>query len=192
MQAQITHYLDLKAIPQEDMTEDLIISELMERIHRLLVSTDLKGQVGVGFPNYNLNKRLGGIIRIFSSEKILFDFEKAVKTDSVIRDYSIVTDSKRVPEQIDKHVVFSRLRPETISNSQVKRYQKRNPEKWTEIFSEQVLESRELLFGVPHFKMNSGSSKQHFIIWVKRQERAEKIGRFGSYGLSNTATVPVF
>lgn len=36
----ITHYFDLKAIPQEDMTEDLIISELMERLHLLLVSTD--------------------------------------------------------------------------------------------------------------------------------------------------------
>lgn len=188
----ITHYFDLKAIPQEDMTEDLIISELMERIHLLLVSTDLKGQIGVGFPNYNLNKRLGGIIRIFSSEKFLFDFEKAVKTDSVIRDYSMVTDSKRVPEQIDKYVVFSRLRPEGISNSQVRRYQKRNPEKWSETFSEQVLESRELLFGVPHFKMKSGSNKQHFTIWVKRQAKAETIGEFGSYGLSSTATVPIF
>lgn len=188
----ITHYFDLKAIPQEDMTEDLIISELMEHLHLLLVSTDLKGQIGIGFPNYNLNKRLGGIIRIFSSEAILVDFEKAVKTDSMIRDYSIITDCKRVPEKIDKHAIFSRLRSRNISKSQVKRYQKRHPDKWTKEYSEAILENRELLFGFPHFKMNSGSNKQHFTIWVKRQERSETIGEFGSYGLSNTATVPIF
>lgn len=192
MQTHITHYFDLKAIPQEDMTEDLIISELMERLHLLLVSTDLKGQIGIGFPNFNLNKRLGGIVRIFSSESILADFEKAVRADPTIRDYSIVTDCKRVPEKVDKHVVFARLRSGNISKSQIKRYQKRHPDKWTDELSEQVLVNRERLFGIPHFKMNSASNKQHFTIWVKRQEKPETIGEFGSYGLSNKATVPIF
>lgn len=188
----ITHYFDLKAIPQEDMTEDLIISELMERLHLLLVSTDLKGQIGIGFPNYNLNKRLGGIIRVFSSEVILADFEKAVRADLTIRDYAIVTDCKRVPEQVDKHVVFTRLRSGHLSKSQIRRYQKRHPDQWTNDVAEMALNNRERLFGIPHFKMNSGSNKQHFTIWVKRQERPETIGVFGSYGLSNNATVPIF
>ena len=188
----ITHYFDIKAIPQEDMTEDLIIDELLGSLHNLLVRTELKGKIGLGFPNFNLNKRLGGILRLFSSEEYLLEFEKAVKIDNTIRDYAVITENKRVPDRIKGHTVFSRIRPREISQSQIKRYQKRNPDKWTEAFAQEVNNNRLMTFGAPHFKIRSASTKQHFTIWVKRKEQEESFGLFDSYGLSKGASVPHF
>lgn len=188
----ITHYFDIKAIPQEEMTEDLIIDELLGSIHHLLVRTELKGKIGLGFPNFNLNKRLGGILRLFSSDEYLSEFEKAVRQDPIIGDYAVVTEKKRVPDSIKGHAIFSRIRPREISQSQIRRYQKRNPDTWTESFAQKVKEKRQTIFGVPHFKVKSASTKQHFTIWVKRKEQEESLGLFDSYGLSKDATVPLF
>ncbi len=191
----ITDYLDLKAIPQEEMTEDLIISELMMAIHHLLISSGLKGNIGVGFPNYNLNKRLGGIIRLFASTEVLQQFDHYIRQDHLIRDYALVTPIKRVPDNVDDYVMFSRWRPKTISKSQVKRYQKRHPEEWSNAVCEYVLSERSLPFGIPHFKAKSSSTGQAFTIWVKRHswdKHNQRHGVFDSYGLSKTAAVPIF
>ncbi len=191
----ITDYLDIKAIPQEEMTEDLIIGELMTAIHKLLVFSEMKGKVGVGFPNYNLNKRLGGIIRLFASTEVLQKFEQHIRQDSLIRDYSLVTAIKRIPDKVDDYVLFSRWRPQTISKSQVKRYQKRHPEKWNQAVCDQVLAERDLPFGIPHFRTTSSSTGETFTIWVKRHSWSKENNRYGlfdSYGLSNVAALPLF
>lgn len=82
-----SHYFELRAIPQLEITETEVINKIMQSLHEVLVN--YQGNIAVSFPLYNVKKTLGGVIRIFGHESILQKFIGDLQKRSIINNYSL-------------------------------------------------------------------------------------------------------
>lgn len=185
----ITHYFELRAIPQVDMTEMETVGYLIEQIHRNLYP--FKGKIGLSFPLYGHAKTLGGIIRLFGTEADLTSLRNAIV--AVIGDYAVFTAVKQVPEKVS-YATFQRSRP--VEQSDINRAKRR--------WAAQGLSENEITQRMnqwldkptrtyPHLFLKSRSTQQRMVLHIRRVETVKaRTGTFSNYGLSTEATVPIF
>jgi len=189
-----THYFELRAIPQIELTQVMVVNQLMQALHQTLVH--YKGQIAICFPLYTQrkNKTLGGIIRLFGEQSQLTLLKSELMGQTTITDYAITLDIKAVPNNITRYLSVSRIR--TKGQSAFKRAQKRLTEqgKWSTDVQNRIVEKwGNVNLNYPHCHLVSGSTGQRFILWVKQQQcTTPQIGTFNSYGMSQSATVPNF
>lgn len=189
-----THYFELRAIPQIELSEVMVINQLMQSLHQTLVHYD--GDIGISFPCYTQKQRktLGGIIRLFGNEKQLSQLKNKLQCNSVIHHYAVFINITPIPKNINRYLRVSRVRQK--GSSALKRAEKRLTEqgKWSADIQQKMIEkwgSIELKY--PHCHLTSSSTKQRFILWVNQQQCDTACsGKFNSYGMSQTTTVPDF
>lgn len=185
----LSHYIELKAIPQAELSQAEVISSLMQHIHRMLPT--YAGRIGIGFPGYGQQRTLGGIIRLFGNEQ---DLQPLFQILQSLADYALISPPTAVP-QPHGHAVFARQQPKGQSDQRrAERRLKAQGLSDSEI--QQRLRNKQLKqnpIRTPFVQMQSSSTAQHFLLWISRHSKTEaQTGTFNSYGLSNTATVPVF
>ncbi|MDO5687355.1 MAG: type I-F CRISPR-associated endoribonuclease Cas6/Csy4 [Neisseria sp.] len=188
--SDLTHYIELKAIPQSDITQNQVISHLMQQLHRIL--PQFAGRIGAGFPGYGQMRGMGGIIRLFGNQTDCNALFAQLHTIG-IAEYALIDPIKMVPERINAHIRYARLHPK--DGSAIRRAQKRLQAqgKWNEDVYKNILNKWSPAQKLPHIHMNSRSTGQRFILWIKGQTLPhQQTGLFSAYGLSQQATIPNF
>jgi CRISPR-associated endonuclease Csy4 len=189
------HYLEIRLLPDPEFPIAFLMSALYSKLHRLLVQhKDLN--IGISFPNYqcldNANKvkaTLGDRLRLHGLKK---DILVIVASDWLVgmRDHVRVSDIYEVPLK-SAPVIFKRVQAKSNIEKIRRRYAKRHPE--VEDVDMRFPSSLEQRLDLPFVRVKSQSTGEQFRLYIKKIPASEKaLGEFSKYGLSATATVPLF
>ena len=190
--------LDFKSTP--NTTLYALWGNAYTQIH--LALTELQaalgaGKVGVAFPEYRFDAavqmgRLGSKLRVFADDTAILQQLNLSQHLRRYEDYVRLSAVTTVPEQVLGHVCYARVQVKSGAERAARRLIKRHPELnyETELARLQTLNAHSNL---PFIHMHSLSNKQAFRLFIAKSEPcAAQTGDFGTYGLSNTATVPDF
>lgn len=189
----MTHYLELIAIPHEELLTSDITSLMVQNIHQSLVHLD--GRVGLGFPDYNAaTMRIGGRVRCFGPSDELMQLKHQLD-ETQLPDYAVISEVKSIPVDIKNYYIFSRV--QTKGQSDLRRAQKRlqkngkSEDEIAHILAVKKQKIKPIL--LPHVRLKSSSTGQSFLLVIKKAKKDKPVkGVFNSYGLSQAATVPDF
>lgn len=186
----LTHYFDLKAIPQSDLVETEVVGHIVERIHLELPL--FGGRIGIGFPLYGRYRTPGGIVRLFSIENDLTTLHGLLWKKG-LDDYALFGNVQAIPA-VKRYAIFKRFRP--VEQSDINRAKRR--------WAAQGLSENEITQRMnqwldkptrtyPHLFLKSRSTQQRMVLHIRRVETVKaQTGTFSNYGLSTEATVPIF
>lgn len=185
-------YFEIRAIPDPELLQSAIVANLMQKIHGLLPAYD--GRVGLSFPGYGQARTLGGIIRIHGNTNDLERLNFDVRNDPGMRSYGLISDVSSVPDSIKGYAKFQRLHAK--GNSHLRRLQQRHQARgtWTKELEESISRKYAVQVSCPHVSLKSASTGQpRFLLFIERcGSDSSADGEFNAYGLSKTATVPLF
>ena len=184
-------------MPNAEMIQSQIVSYLMQAVHSLLPA--FKGRVGIAFPAYGQQRTAGGILRLLGDRQDIDNLNQQAVFNPILRDYSLITPTKDIPEQGVLYACYHRVHAK--GNSRLVRLKKWHKTKgtWTNELHKAILNSIVLSRRKqPYIRLNSASSGQPFLLFIEKKIlKKEVIGTFNGYGLSqhnteNQATVPDF
>ena len=195
----MSHYQELTLLQHEEVPLYALWGKVYTQIH--LALTELQaalgtGKVGVAFPEYRFDAavqmgRLGSKLRVFADDAAIL---QQLNLSQHLRRYADYVQLSAVAAVPAEHglACYARVQVKSGAERATRRLIKRHPELnyETELARLQALSVHSAL---PFIQLNSLSSKQTFRLFIaKTAAMAAQTGDFGSYGLSNTATVPDF
>ena len=195
------YYLEITLLEQEEIPLHLIWSKVYTQLHIAFAEqADEQGKIvyGISFPKYRLilQKKLGYLgdkIRIFADSVETLEQLNLNHWLERLQDYVHVLSAREVPEdKINGYATYFKANPKLTIEQRILHQAKRRGisiEEAKEHFK--ALELTETF--EPYINMKSQTNDMNFrlIIGKKRVDEA-CIGKFGSYGLSRTSTVPEF
>lgn len=182
------NYIEIRLLPDgEDFTASELLSEVWGKLHRALV--DSRAQVGVSFPE-NTAINLGYVMRLHGDSDALAELS-ATKWINGLLGYVKVSDVLTAPENA-KYTVVSRARFKNNAGRLRRRAEKRgnlSAEELDRLFDV----NNEQQPDVPAVEIFSSSTQLHIVMFVRHRVVEEpQPGKFNTYGLSASATVPYF
>lgn len=184
-----THYIELKAIPQMDMLQSEVVGHCMQILHKCL--PHFEGRLGIAFPAYGLGRTLGGILRVFGNEADCNALYQQLLQNG-LEDYALISQVKETPTS-SEHRCYSRVHRKGQSTIRRTEAFLKSINKWNEDIRVEMQNRQQNTPFFPHIHLKSASTNQRFILAVKERKTSTSCtGQFGSYGLSNTTTVPHF
>ena len=195
------YYQEVTLLPNEEITPNFLWSKVYNQLHLAFVEQkDVEEKIiyGVSFPKYRLiqQKKLGYLgdkIRIFADSVETLEQLNLNHWLERLQDYVHVLSAREVPEdKINGYATYFKANPKLTIEQRILHQAKRRGisiEEAKEHF--EALELTETF--EPYINMKSQTNDMNFrlIIGKKRVDEA-CIGKFGSYGLSRTSTVPEF
>ena len=186
-----THYLELRAIPQPELTQSQVLSHLMQALHQHLPA--YAGRIGVAFPGYGQARTLGGIIRLIGNEADCQALHQQLHASGNISDYALLYAVAKVPQGIQSHARYSRSHHKGPSALRRAEQRLSTQGKWQAEIADKMRAKWQTPPKLPHLQLRSASTKQTFTLWIQQQNHTHpKPGLFSAYGLSQEATVPQF
>ena len=196
----MTHYQELTLLQHEDVPLFALWGKVYVQIH--LALTELQaalgaGKVGVAFPEYCFDAavqmgRLGSKLRVFADDVAILQQLNLSQHLRRYEDYVRLGAVTIVPEHVLGHVCYARVQVKSGAERATRRLIKRHPELNYEIELAR-LQALSVHSALPFIQLNSLSSKQAFRLFIAKSEATVvQTGDFGTYGLSNSATVPDF
>ena len=185
-------YFDIKALPNPEIIQSAVLGHLMQHLHQLLPAFD--GRIGLAFPAYGQQRTLGGIVRVLGESKDSNALYHQLQDAADVSDYALLTRIEPTPANISRYVKYTRVH--TKGSSHLKRLKRRHQEAgtWTDELASLIASKYSQPLHLPHVSLNSASSGQRFMLFVRRQIVQEQgQGVFNSYGLSlGEVAVPAF
>ena len=195
----MSHYQELTLLQHEEVPLYALWGKVYTQIH--LALTELQaalgaGKVGVAFPEYRFDAEaqsghLGRKLRVFADDAAVLQQLNLVQHLRRYADYVQLGEVSAVPAEHGL-ACYTRVQVKSGAERAARRLIKRHPELdyETELARMQALSVHSVL---PFLQLNSLSSKQRFRLFIAKSEATvEQTGDFGTYGLSNSATVPDF
>ena len=195
----MSHYQELTLLQHEDVPLFALWGKVYVQIH--LALTELQaalgaGKVGVAFPEYCFDAevqmgRLGSKLRVFADDAAVLQQLNLAQHLRRYADYVQLSAVAAVPAEHGL-ACYARVQVKSGAERATRRLIKRHPELdyATELARLQALSVHSVL---PFIQLNSLSSKQTFRLFIaKTAALTAQTGDFGSYGLSNSVTVPDF
>ena len=195
----MTHYQELTLLQHEDVPLFALWGKVYVQIH--LALTELQaalgaGKVGVAFPEYRFDAEaqighLGRKLRVFADDAAVLQQLNLAQHLRRYADYVQLSAVAAVPAEHGL-ACYARVQVKSGAERATRRLIKRHPELnyETELARLQALSVHSAL---PFIQLNSLSSKQAFRLFIAKSEATVvQTGDFGTYGLSNSATVPDF
>lgn len=184
-------YQELTIIENPEININHLWSKIYQQVHLALVE-HAAGEVAVSFPEYDKEKGIGKKLRLISksSEKLAeLNLEKYL---CHCNDYFQLTRVRPIPEKkIKGYAIYRRKRSEQGSISKAKRYAKRHNISIDEALA--IYLPKTAKHTLPYITLQSLSTKSNFPLYIEKKIVAEAVdGDYGSYGLSLSATVPLF
>lgn len=193
------HYIELTLIKDSEISPYFIWSKLYTQLHLAFVEQkDANEQIpyGVSFPEYKTVENKGKPFMLLGSKLRLF----ANSTDELqkldlnkwlerLTDYVHVKSPKAVGE-VTQHLTVNRYRPKASAENLARRYARRK-----NISIEEALKRLEGYqpkhAPFPYIQLKSLSGERDFSLCIN-QHVVEKavVGKFSTYGLSASSTVP--
>ena len=195
----MSHYQELTLLQHEEVPLYALWGKVYTQIH--LALTELQaalgtGKVGVAFPEYRFDAEaqighLGRKLRVFADDAVVLQQLNLAQHLRRYADYVQLSAVAAVPAEHGL-ACYARVQVKSGAERAARRLIKRHPELdyATELARLQALSVHSVL---PFIQLNSLSSKQSFRLFIAKSEAiAAQTGDFGTYGLSNSATVPDF
>jgi len=185
-----THYLQLTLLPDPEFSAHLLMDALLNKLHRGLVSLHCDS-VGISFPGWSQNPRnLGGQLRLHGSEPALTQ----LMASNWLRGMNDHIERSPVsPVPADAQPGFVRRRQFKTSAERLRRRRMKRHDESYEQALEAIPVSVERKPKLPYATLRSSSSDQRFQLFIDQQPASQhQHGSFNCYGLSNSATVPLF
>jgi CRISPR-associated endonuclease Csy4 len=185
-------YFDIKALPNPEIIQSAVLAHLMQQLHKQLPV--FNGRIGLAFPAYGQQRTLGGIIRVLGDREDVEKLYGQLQGMADVSDYALLTSVEPTPMNITQYARYTRAHAK--GNSRLQRLKRRHQAAgtWTDELAAAITSKYSQPLHLPHVRLNSISSGQVFLLFVRRnvvQEQAR--GEFNAYGLSlSEATVPVF
>lgn len=188
----LTHYFELRLIPQPEIAEIVVRNQVMQQLHRLLV--ELNQQVALSFPCYHAQgfKTLGNIFRLMGSEAATRELRQMIEL-SEIANYAVITAVINIPA-VNHYLQVSRVHYKGLSALRRAKKRLTEQQKWDEqVESAMTHKWLKQPLAYPYFQLQSQSTGQMFNLVVRQKPVSQSCdGEFNAYGLSQTATVPDF
>ena len=195
----MSHYQELTLLQHEEVPLYALWGKVYTQIH--LALTELQaalgtGNVGVAFPEYRFDAEaqighLGRKLRVFADDAAILQQLNLAQHLRRYADYVQLSAVAAVPAEHGL-ACYARVQVKSGAERATRRLIKRHPELnyETELARLQALSVHSAL---PFIQLNSLSSKQAFRLFIAKSEATVvQTGDFGTYGLSNSATVPDF
>lgn len=186
-----SHYLDLRILPDPEIPPAQILSVLYGRLHGVLAREGCE-TVGVSFPGYDAQRRIvGNSLRLLGTSDDLHTL-MAQPWLGGLRDYLQIGELGTVPAGAVPRTlrrVQAKSSPTRLRRRQMRRHGLTEAEALARL-SDWAGERLDL----PFIAMTSSSTGQAFRLFLRLGEplSAAIAGRFNSYGLSSSASVPWF
>jgi CRISPR-associated endonuclease Csy4 len=192
----MTHYQDLILLPDEEVPIFFIRNKIYQKLHKAIFNLNAS-DVGVSFPN--ATKKLGDVIRIYSTQIRLKELQNLNWLGGLVG-YCQVGEVFPVPDEVKGHQVISRIR-QTMSMAKLSKkiayLQKKGYLKDNEV-EDYKKQYKAKLFATgldnPYLELQSISTGSKYRLYIQFSELQQQavIGEFNHFGLSKTATTPVF
>lgn len=191
------HYIDIHLRPDPELAPYQLLSGLYARLHRSLVQLASE-DIGVSFPEYNAHKpTLGKQLRLHGTTPSLM----ALMVTPWLRgmhDHLTVSEVNAVPAGA-KHRRISRIQiqsnPDRVARRALRRIDKRRDGLTATQLAEHFESAPANRLHLPFITIGSRSTGQaSFPLFIQQGPLLSEPtkGRFNSYGLSQTATIPWF
>ncbi|MFC3679756.1 type I-F CRISPR-associated endoribonuclease Cas6/Csy4 [Bacterioplanoides pacificum] len=189
-------YQELTLLPGDDIGHYFLWSKVYTQLHLALVETQ-KGNnltdIGISFPQYDLNKGLGRKLRVFapSSERLqALDLPGKL---SRLLDYVHITSIRDVPESVEGYMRVSRWREKTGIERRARRSAIKKGISYEAALAQwQERGSTDFIPKSPYVQLQSLSNSNRFRINIRVEEVESGDGGFSVYGLSKGGRVPKF
>ena len=190
------YYLDITILQSPDIDQHFLLSKVYQQIHIGLVEmkdADDKVQVGVAFPEYNANNRLGSKLRLLAKDSATLEKFNANNLFSRMNDYVDITSICDVPTNIKTFACFHRIQTKSNNERLARRKAKRENITYEQALAalEKYTEKRTK---APFIHITSHSNGETFYLYIDYTEH-KTCGidaGFSTYGLSKQSTVPIF
>lgn len=185
----MNHYLNITLLPDPEFPIPTLMNALFAKLHRVLAQLN-SSDIGVSFPAI-AQHHLGNVLRLHGSKSAL---EKLMQQTWLtgMRDHTEVCELQAVPANVS-YCRVSRAQAKSSADRLRRRYQKRHPEQAPEVVQRLIPDGIEQRLELPFIRMKSLSTGQYFLLFIRQQPAAQKqTGQFNTYGLSQTATLPIF
>lgn len=193
------YYQELTIIPSLEVPMYFIWSRVYQQLHLGLVERqDENGIVpfGVSFPQYQFENgkgRIGEKLRVFAkSEAELYELG-IKKWMQRLQDYVHITGIREVPKNKQGYAVYRRVHKENSAEQKAARFLRRHRdvtdyEQVVKMFSQKVRKCE-----YPYITQKSLTNSNAFRLYIAKVHCEKSVYEgFGTYGLSNSSTVPEF
>ncbi|MFG1173690.1 type I-F CRISPR-associated endoribonuclease Cas6/Csy4 [Erwiniaceae bacterium CAU 1747] len=182
------YYQDIRVTGDAETSVPVVLAQLFMRLHKTMGKV-AEGRIGISFPQ--VNKTLGSQLRVHGTHDDLTALQQSAWLHG-LRDYIVCAEVSAVPQEKSWRVVkrvqvkssAARLRRRSVSKG------------W---LSEEEAQQRISLLNeqrtdLPYVMIASGSNGHAYPLFIEHGpiQSLPAAGRFNSYGLSATATIPWF
>ena len=192
------YYQEITLLPAYDVPVNFIWSKVYPQIHLAFVSYQNKKGImpfGVSLPEYGADDKkkimLGNKLRIFSTNEDALAELDVSKWLSRLEDYVHLTGARPVPAPVKGYSIYGRYHQEGSIAQKARRFAKRHAISYEE--SEKLFPKKWKACMLPYVQLQSMTNHNMFRLFIGKKSMSQPVqGEFGSYGLSNQATVPEF
>jgi CRISPR-associated endonuclease Csy4 len=189
------HYCDIILLPDAEANLGFLWQKVYQQIHLVLVENKVgenHSLVAISFPEYSSKAfPLGTKLRLLAEEATLLEGLNLSRWLSRLTDYCHYTSVKPI-SAVTGHAVFKRKQFNSNVERLVRRRAKRKNESYEQAmahFEGFEIEQSDL----PYINSQSLSKDERFRLFIQQDKHQNNVaGTFDCYGLSKTATVPLF
>jgi len=185
-------YIDIRLQPDPEFTPPLLMSALFTKLHRGLVELGTGG-VGVSFPEVEDEKvrGLGDRLRLHGTENELSRL-MSLTWLAGMHDLVVIGQISTVPDTA-RHRIVQRVQAKSSPERLRRRWMKRkgiDAQAALEKLPDNIAERLDL----PFVSLTSQSTGQRFRLFIRHGplQCCATTGKFSSYGLSQSTTIPWF
>lgn len=194
-------YQDITLLPDAEITLGFIWQKVYQQVHIALAENKIaenQSAIAVGFPEYGgKGFPLGSKLRLLSETQAQLEQLDIKKWLERLEDYCHIKPIKPVPAEIEKHVCYKRKQfKSNLLKEALRRAKYKNETK------EQALahfQHYQKACDLPYINMTSLSMleneevSRNFKLFIEQEMLEQpRPGQFNCYGLSKTATIPIF
>lgn len=196
----MNYYQEITLIPQADISPYAVWSKLYTQLHLAFVEqkdAQDKTVYGVSFPQYRTlaDKKiayLGYKLRVFAPTEQALSALNLNKWLERLVDYIHISSIRAVPSDIKGYAHYYRATTKMTLDERITHQAKRHSVPYDKA-AKHFENYEEQSFAHPYVQLISQTNQQSYPLYIGKQT-AEALtdGRFGTYGLSRTSSVPEF
>lgn len=188
----MNRYIEIRILPNPEFSATMLMSTLFAKLHQGFANLR-SGAVGVSFPDIALEPPLGlgERLRLHGDKQQISQLMK-VEWMTGLHDHTETSGLLYVPTNI-RHRTFFRVQAKSSAERLRRRRIQRHGED-VETAAKAIPEHAIEQLRLPYVMLTSRSTGQRFPLFVNAGDLVDTAvaGKFGTYGLSRTVTIPWF
>jgi CRISPR-associated endonuclease Csy4 len=189
----MNYFVDLEILENPDIQMATILNSLFGKLHNALVHAGDALQIAISFPKCKFGgiPTLGNVLRLHGEEQDLTGFV-AKNWHSALADYLNISKPQPIPAEVS-FAQIKRVQIQSSAERLRRRFMKRHNVD-ANAARLKIPDTVEQLTKLPWLHVRSASTAQGFKLFIEvgKSDKTAISGTFNRYGLSATATVPIF